>query len=153
MSSTRKRIQAYVNDPTYQLLKSYSEREGVSVSEAASRLLQTHLLSDPSVTETVATPTSGDYVTRAEFQDFVTELNRHLGGLEARARIESKAYMLGLHGLQDNYERLLPLLDSSDSPPDLPDSSNAKKTGDSVSGENIPKKTGARRAPGKATTK
>ena len=83
MATDKKRIQAYVNDSTYQLLKDYSDREGCSISEAASSLLQTHLTSGSDSSNALATG-GQRHVTFNELIDFSNSLYAELGKLEGR---------------------------------------------------------------------
>lgn len=90
MATTRKRVQAYVNDATYHLLKSYAESEKISISEAASRLLQTYLTDGGTIPEHSASGGSSDFVTQKEFRDFSAQVYVELGRIEERYKAYSE---------------------------------------------------------------
>jgi hypothetical protein len=136
MSTSKKRIQAYVNDATYYLLQDYAQSCGISVSEAASRLLQTHL---GSIASSPSKPSmekpSEDYLTKDEFDAFKTSLAAELGRMEGRYQAYCESINLHvLAGFETAMKQLSPgadtkLLESPvTTPPESKSESPVRKT-------------------------
>ena len=82
MPTDKKRIQAYVSLTTYQMIQGQAESEGISVSEAAARILNTYL-GDPS-TASVSQVDMSQYITRQEFEARISGLLTEIGAMEGR---------------------------------------------------------------------
>lgn len=77
MPTNKKRIQAYVNDATWAALQAYALSEGISISEAATRLLQTHLSSGSHAVSSALVDQS-DFVTREQLQSLLADVHRRI---------------------------------------------------------------------------
>ena len=80
MPTDKKRIQAYVSSTTYQMIQGQAEAEGISVSEAAARILNTYLgdLSTASVSQV----DMSQYITRQEFEAKMAAVLTQMGRME-----------------------------------------------------------------------
>ena len=74
MPSNRKRVQAYVSLSTHAMLSDYASKEGISVSEAASQILQTYLVSDES--PRIGNKTASNYVTKQELSSVINQIEK-----------------------------------------------------------------------------
>ena len=78
MPTDKKRIQAYVSPTTYQMIQGHAEAEGISVSEAAARILNTYL-GDSS---TISQVDMSQYITRQEFEAKIAAVLTQMGHIE-----------------------------------------------------------------------
>ena len=80
MPTDKRRIQAYVSPTTYQMIQGQAEAEGISVSEAAARILNTYL-GDPS-TASVSQVDMSQYVTKQEFEVKIAAILTQMGRMQ-----------------------------------------------------------------------
>ena len=80
MPTDKKRIQAYVSPTTYQMIQGQAEAEGISVSEAAARILNTYLAD--SSTASVSQVDMSQYITRQEFEAKMAAVLTQIGRME-----------------------------------------------------------------------
>jgi hypothetical protein len=80
MGISNNRIQAYVNDATYERLKSLSELRGLSISSVASSILQTVPLDGNSPSSS----SPDDYVSMAQLESIFREFQSQMSALIIR---------------------------------------------------------------------
>lgn len=82
MPTDRKRVQAYVSLTTYQMIQGQAHAEGISVSEAAARILNTYLGSHSSAPQV----DMSQFITRQEFESKIAAVLTEMGRMEGQTK-------------------------------------------------------------------
>ncbi len=98
MTTNRKRIQAYVNHATYNLLKSEAETRDISLSEYVGDILQTYDVSSDS-------SSMSNFVTKRELEKFYQEIQkemiREIQNAVSRSEAQWEAMATSITGIQN----------------------------------------------------